>query len=71
MTQQYVCTLSPELQKQAKDELNEDPARRQQDIETIRKWLKKQPHINARMGKSTTTIFCDCRYGECIFRLTF
>lgn len=45
----YVCTLSPELQKQAKDELNEDPERRQQDIETIRKWLKKQPHINARM----------------------
>ncbi|XP_018027681.1 alpha-tocopherol transfer protein-like isoform X5 [Hyalella azteca] len=47
--EKYVCTLSPELQQQAKDELNEDPARRQEDIDAIRKWLKKQPHINARM----------------------
>jgi len=47
--QKYVCTLSPELQKQALEELNEDPERRAQDIEAIRTWLKKQPHINARM----------------------
>jgi len=45
----YVCTLSEELQKKAETELGEVPARRQEDIEAIRKWLKKQPHITARM----------------------
>lgn len=47
----YVCTLSPELLQRAKDELNEDPDRREADIEHIRDWLRHQPHINARMGE--------------------
>ena len=53
----YVCNLSPELIQKAKDELNEDPDRRAEDIEAIRSWLKKQPHINARMGKQTIFFF--------------
>jgi len=44
----YVCSLSPELQKKAEEELNEKPSRRQDDIDAIRKWLIKQPHITAR-----------------------
>ncbi|KAL7647540.1 UNVERIFIED_CONTAM: hypothetical protein RMT77_001140 [Armadillidium vulgare] len=40
--------LSPELLKIAKEELHEDPERRQNDIEYIREWLQKQPHITAR-----------------------
>ncbi|GAB6024746.1 hypothetical protein CHUAL_009876 [Chamberlinius hualienensis] len=46
--EKYVCQLSPELQARAKAELNEEPARREKDIEMLRDWLKKQPHINAR-----------------------
>ncbi|KAB7501394.1 Alpha-tocopherol transfer protein-like [Armadillidium nasatum] len=34
--------LSPELLKIAKEELHEDPERRQKDIEYIREWLQKQ-----------------------------
>lgn len=41
--------MSPDLQEKARKELGEDPDRRKEDIEAIRKWLKKQPHINARL----------------------
>ncbi|KAL7631700.1 UNVERIFIED_CONTAM: hypothetical protein RMT77_017993 [Armadillidium vulgare] len=44
----YVCTLSKELQEQAKGELNEDERRRDEDIEYIRKWIQKQPHLKIR-----------------------
>jgi len=39
--------LSPELLEQAKKKLNEDPKRRAADVQAIRDWLKKQPHIIA------------------------
>ncbi|CAL4095895.1 unnamed protein product [Meganyctiphanes norvegica] len=42
----YVCTLSEELQKKAEEELGEVPSRRAKDIQAMRDWLKKQPHIN-------------------------
>ncbi|GAB6024744.1 hypothetical protein CHUAL_009874 [Chamberlinius hualienensis] len=44
----YVCKLSPELQKRALEELNEEPARREEAIEILRQWLNKQPHIKGR-----------------------
>ena len=47
----YKCTLNPELQKYAKQMLNEDPLRRAEDIDHIRQWIKKQPHLRARTGK--------------------
>ncbi|XP_050724980.1 retinol-binding protein pinta-like isoform X2 [Eriocheir sinensis] len=53
----YVCTLSPELLQRAKDEINEDPDRREADIEHIRDWLRHQPHINARMDDWTILRF--------------
>ncbi|XP_046979860.1 alpha-tocopherol transfer protein-like [Schistocerca americana] len=40
--------LTPELQAKAEKELNEDPKRRDQDIQHIKEWLKKQPHLKAR-----------------------
>ncbi|XP_049767640.1 alpha-tocopherol transfer protein-like [Schistocerca cancellata] len=40
--------LTPELQKRAEQDLNEDPRRRGEDIKHIRDWLSKQPHIKAR-----------------------
>lgn len=42
--------LSDELQKVAIVELNEDPKRITQDLETIKEWIKKTPHLNSRIG---------------------
>ena len=41
-----------ELDKIAKDELNEDPERVENDMKAIREWIEKQPHLknNARTG---------------------
>lgn len=44
-------TLSPELTKKAKDEVNEDPQRIEKDLQTIKEWIAKQPHLNARTGQ--------------------
>ncbi|KAK5646480.1 hypothetical protein RI129_004944 [Pyrocoelia pectoralis] len=40
--------LSKELQKLAESELNEVPGRIYEDINHLKEWLNKQPHINAR-----------------------
>ncbi|XP_042230142.1 alpha-tocopherol transfer protein-like isoform X2 [Homarus americanus] len=57
MVGEYVCTLSEELQKRAKEEINEDPERRAEDIQHIRDWLKHQPHIKARTDDWTILRF--------------
>ncbi|KAI4466012.1 alpha-tocopherol transfer protein-related [Holotrichia oblita] len=44
-----VRPLSKELQAKAIAELNENPERIPEDIEYIKEWLRKQPHLNARM----------------------
>lgn len=43
-----VRPLSKELQAKAIKELHEKPERIQEDLEYIRTWLKKQPHLKAR-----------------------
>ena len=44
---------SAELDTFAKEKLNEDPARRKNDIKAIKDWMSKQPHLkeNCRNGK--------------------
>ena len=34
------------LEKIAREELNEDPVRRDADLKAIKEWIKKQPHLN-------------------------
>ena len=35
-----------ELEKRARENLNEDPKRTASDIKAIKEWIKKQPHLN-------------------------
>ena len=45
-----IGVLSDEvLEKQAREELNEDPTRRDADIKAIKEWIKKQPHLNGNV----------------------
>lgn len=50
-----VRPLSAELAEKAKAELNENPKRIFDDLEALRTWLAKQPHINARQGTPLNT----------------
>uniref|UniRef100_U5EUS0 Putative transporter n=1 Tax=Corethrella appendiculata TaxID=1370023 RepID=U5EUS0_9DIPT len=41
--------LTLELAEKAKNELNEVPSRIESDLTIFKEWIKKQPHLNARM----------------------
>ncbi|XP_050699348.1 retinol-binding protein pinta-like [Eriocheir sinensis] len=45
--------LSPEVERVAREELGEDPVSRENDIETVRQWLVRQPGLNARTDRTT------------------
>lgn len=44
-----VRVLSPELVKKAISELNEKPEKVQSEIDSLKEWIRKTPHLNARM----------------------
>ncbi|ESO07986.1 hypothetical protein HELRODRAFT_185411 [Helobdella robusta] len=44
----YVCGLTPQSLEKAKKELNEDPKQRIGAVQTLRKWIKQQPHLTCR-----------------------
>lgn len=46
-----VRPLTPGLAEKARLELNEDPKRLPSDLQHIRDWIAKQPHLKARTGK--------------------
>jgi hypothetical protein len=45
-----VRVLNAKLYAIAREELNEDPDRTEQDLKHVREWLAKQPHLTARTG---------------------
>jgi hypothetical protein len=50
-----VRTLSADLDAIARQDLNEDPNRIQEDLKHIRDWLTTQPHLKARTGSNNLT----------------
>lgn len=53
-----IRSLSKELQAKAIAELNENPSRIREDIEYIKQWLKKQAHLNPRLGRKNNGMKC-------------
>ena len=49
--------LTPELEQRAKEQLGEDPSRRQEDINHIKAWLTKQSFLNANNGEKRAVSF--------------
>ncbi|KAH8239426.1 hypothetical protein KR032_004206, partial [Drosophila birchii] len=48
LTMPSIRPLSPELQKNAIEKLNEVPSKIDDDIAALREWIKQQPHLKAR-----------------------
>lgn len=52
---EYVCTLSKELQELAKEELRETPSHREFALNALREWIESHPRIKAaRLGEYWT-----------------
>lgn len=55
--------LSDELAKKATVELNEVPERIEADIEALKVWIKKTPHLKCRMDDQFLVTFLrGCKY---------
>lgn len=44
--------LPKELQEKAEKELNEVPTRIQEDLDNIKQWISKQPHLQIKRGRT-------------------
>ncbi|CAH1796754.1 unnamed protein product [Owenia fusiformis] len=56
----YVCTLDDETAKRAKEELGEDPKNRMSQVETLRKWIEEQKHLNCRTDTTHLLLYLRC-----------
>ena len=55
--------LPPFLQKVAIEELNEDPERIEEHIQTLKTWIEQQPHLRARTDDQFLLAFLrGCKY---------
>jgi len=46
----YTCTLTPQSVAKAARELFEDPKQRLGAVQTLRRWIREQPHLKCRTG---------------------
>uniref|UniRef100_A0A0K8TNI0 Putative phosphatidylinositol transfer protein sec14 n=1 Tax=Tabanus bromius TaxID=304241 RepID=A0A0K8TNI0_TABBR len=55
--------LSPALAKKARDELSENPKTMENDIDMLRSWIEKQPHLKSRTDDQFLVMFLrGCKY---------
>ncbi len=54
----YVCTLTPQSLEKAIRELYEDPKQRLGAVQTLRKWIREQPHFKCRTGGDSLFYIC-------------
>ena len=55
--------LTPALQKKAIEELNEVPERMSADLQALREWIDKQPHLRSRTTDQFLIAFLrGCKY---------
>ena len=47
----YVCALNEYSLEKAKRELFEDPKQRLGAVQTLRAWIRTQPHFTSRVGE--------------------
>ncbi|XP_059059455.1 alpha-tocopherol transfer protein-like [Achroia grisella] len=52
-----IRALCPELAEKARVELNEDPKRLAEDLQHLKDWIAKQPHLRARTDDQWLVIF--------------
>ncbi|XP_013200524.2 uncharacterized protein LOC106143093 [Amyelois transitella] len=52
-----IRALSPELAEKARIELNEDPKKVKDDIQHLKEWCAKQPHLRARIDDQWLLVF--------------
>lgn len=58
-----IRSLCPELEEVVRKELNEDPKRIESDIQHIKDWIAKQPHLRARSDDQWIIAFLrGCKY---------
>ncbi|CAH1780554.1 unnamed protein product [Owenia fusiformis] len=60
LVKNYRCTLDDRSLAYAKDELNEEPSERQGAVETLRDWVKQQPHLVCRLDTLFLLRFLRC-----------
>ena len=46
-----------DLEKYAREHINEDPARLKKDVKAIQEWIKKQPHLNKNVRSGNVYIW--------------
>ncbi|KAK4297854.1 hypothetical protein Pmani_029763 [Petrolisthes manimaculis] len=57
--------LSEEVLRVAREELGENPATREQEVEAVRAWLVRQPHLNARTDRTTILRYLrGCKFSQ-------
>jgi len=52
----YKCTLNEYSLQKAIKELNEDPKQRLGAVQSLRKWIRDQPHYTCRTGQQPVNI---------------